>query len=215
MRKYLNVVFMNVKGLLVLRGGFACCVLLLTTLSCQDSTPKPNPCMTGDCDAQMYLPGEKDDNGYYHIQLDWTTEFMPYFFIEVLAAEVIPEYRYNGVSHVSAEFDTDTFWTLGGLVWREPLYNPFKSNQTSSGTWLPSEITYLTIDYFKGMTLNLVQPVEVYFSKKHGNFYTKRSIGPVPPQLIGDTVTVYMEMFWDAGNASVLKDHYKEKFIIE
>lgn len=202
-------------GWQVMRGGFACCLLLTLTLSCTDPAPKPSPCISGYCDAKMYLPGVVDQNGYYHIKLNWNTDFMPYFFIEILAAEIIPSYRYNGISHVSAEFDTDTFWTLGGLVWREPHYNPFTSNVTSSGTWLPSEITILTIDYFKGMNINLVQSGEVFFHKKDDLFYTKRSIGPIPPQLKGDTVTVYMEMFWDAGSASILKDHYKEKFIIE
>ena len=91
----------KIKGLLVLRGGFACCIFLLATLSCQDFSPRPKPYVSGVSDAEMYLPVEKD------------------------------------------------------------------------------------------------------------------SMGPIPPQLKGDTVTVYMEMFWDAGNASILKDHYREKFIIE
>lgn len=195
---------------------FAGLFLFLLTLGCQEpESPSPQICTSGECDAKMFVPGELDENGYYHIALNWNSDFMPYFSIQVIATEVIPEYRYNGISVVSAEFDSDTFWTLDGVVWREPLYNPFTSNVTSSGTWLPKEVTELTLDYFKGTNINIAQGTEVYFHKKNELFYTKRSIGPIPPQLKGDTVTVYMNVFWDAGGYSVSRDDFFTKFIIE
>lgn len=211
---------LGIKGQMVvtsrfMRGGFAWFLILLLSLSCETEDPRPNPCISGVCDAKMFLPGEKDQNGYYHIKLNWNSDFMPYFFIQVVATEVIPEFRYNKVSVVSAKFDSDTFWTLDGVTWREPLYNPFTSNRTSSGTWLPTEITELNIDFFKGIDINLAQGSEVYFHVKDELFYTKRSIGPIPPQLKGDTVTVYMDVFWDAGNYSVQRKDFFEKFIIE
>jgi hypothetical protein len=33
--------------------------------------------------------------------------------------------------------------------------------------------------------------------------------------MIGDTVTVYMRVFWDGGDHSILKDKYSQKFIVE
>jgi hypothetical protein len=32
--------------------------------------------------------------------------------------------------------------------------------------------------------------------------------------MIGDTITIYMEVFWDAGMQSILKE-YSEKFIVK
>jgi hypothetical protein len=33
--------------------------------------------------------------------------------------------------------------------------------------------------------------------------------------MIGDTITLFMMVFWDAGMSSQGKDHYKLKFIVE
>ena len=195
---------------------FAGMILFLSILGCQDpEVPSPQICISGECDAKMLIPGELDENGYYHVKLNWNTDFMPYFSMDIVATEVIPEYRYNKISVVSAEFDSDTFWTLDGVAWQEPLYNPFTSDVSSSGTWLPTEVTELTIDYFEGVDINIAQGTEVYFSKKNDIFYTKRTIGPFPPDLKGDTVTVFMEVFWDAGNHSVLKNDFFTKIIVE
>jgi len=56
----------------------------------------------------------------------------------------------------------------------------------------------------------------VYFADDiDGRFTTKRTVGPISQEFLGDTITVYMKVFWDAGSNSVEKDHYIGKYIIE
>jgi hypothetical protein len=44
---------------------------------------------------------------------------------------------------------------------------------------------------------------------------SRRYLGPFIPEMIGDTITVNMRILWDAGDNSIVKDHYEQKFIVE
>ena len=191
--------------------------LLLLALSCTVEDPVPQACIGGDCDASMDFGAYRDSNGYYHISLDWTREYYPYFTVKVEASRVDPYHHYNHVPYVSAEFDSDTFWVIGeGLTFTEPLYNPFSSNYSSSGTMLPTQVTEVTVNNFRGTKVNVVQNTEIFFREdEDGSFSTYRTVGPFPPELKNDTITLYMRVFWDAGGKSVIKDNYLEKFIVE
>lgn len=68
----------------------------------------------GDCSATMEVPGYLDENGYYHIQLNWKQEFLPRFSIELYATPTSPELRYNNVPVVTAEFTSDREWYFQG-----------------------------------------------------------------------------------------------------
>lgn len=190
---------------------FVCILLISCTTNDEFST-----CVSGDCNAKMIFPVSPDENGYYHMKLDWTREFLPYFGVDIEASLISEEYRYNGVSVASVEFDSNTQWRLGdNVVFTEPLYNPFISNTTSSGVQLPVGTKTINLNQFSGVILNIVQGTELYFKELDGKLYTKRIVGPIPPVVIGDTITLFMKVFWDAGSKSILKDHYKEKFIVE
>lgn len=195
----------------------ACIILPLLILSCTVDDVVPNACLGGECDATMDFGFPKDSNGFYHVSLDWNREYYPYFTIKATASRIPSKHHYNEVPFVSADFDSDTFWVIGeGLTFREPLYNPFGSNYSSSGTMLPSQVTEVTVNNFKGMKVNVVQTAEVYFREdEDGSFSTYRTIGPFPPELKNDTITVYMRVFWDMGSQSVIKDNFFAKFIVE
>ena len=65
-----------------------------------------------------------------------------------------------------------------------------------------------------GLVVDVIQESSVYFSESGDNLRSRRVVGPFPPEMIGDTVTVYMEVFWDAGmNSEILR--YSEKFIVK
>lgn len=68
----------------------------------------------GDCISWMELPGYVDDNGYYHIKLDWEQQYLPRFSIDVYATPTRPELRYNKVPVVTAEFTSDRVWYFQG-----------------------------------------------------------------------------------------------------
>jgi len=128
----------------------------------------------------MLFPVQKDVNGFYHINLDWNREYLPYFTIDLIASIIHPEYRYNGVSVVTAEFYSKTSWTLEN----------------------------------SGVEVDILQDTHVYFKDNGLNLTSKRIVGPFHPKIIGDTVQIDMEVFWDAGMQSVLRK-YSEKFIVK
>lgn len=64
--------------------------------------------------------------------------------------------------------------------------------------------------------IEYVQSTSVYFSspKRGTKGYTKRIIGPFPPEFRGDTLVVDVEVVWDLGKFEEKKD-YSLKFIVE
>jgi hypothetical protein len=171
----------------------------------------------GDCQAYLEFPGELDENGYYHVKLDWNREYYPYFAIEAFATPVIPQLRYNEESVVIAQFDTDTYWVMGEeTTYKVNLYNPFTSDRTSSGNMIPTSVSEVTVNYFKGTKVFVVQDTDLYFSSTRGrdNLYTKRIVGPFPPYMQNDTIRIDGEVYWEAGNYSTFKQ-VTAKFIIE
>lgn len=185
-------------------------------LSCsKDALPTP-ACESGDCDARMIFPTSKDSNGYYHVKLDWTREYLPYFILDVEASTISPEYRYNGISHVQANFDSDTSWVIGDtLVVQQPLFRPFTGLWTQNGNPLPSEWVDLPLTQFAGIEVNIVQSTTIMFSEKNGILKSRRVVGPFIPTMIGDTVTIAMKVKWDAMYDQISKDDFVEKFIVE
>ena len=169
------------KSLGNLRAFRAAVVLILIafTHACTKTPLTPDAC-PGGCDARMIFPVEKDQNGYYTIDLNWTGEYLPYFIVDIEATPVDPQWRYNDYSAVEAEFTSDRWWVLGDpQVW-----------------------------------MNVVQDETVRFREIGGKLRSKRVIGPFPPSSEGDTITIHMEVFWDAWEKSLFKN-YSEKFIVK
>ena len=192
--------------------------LILLFTACTPTDEDPSVCVGGNCEATMIFPTAADENGYYHVKLDWTKDYLPYFAVTVEASDVDPVYLYNGVPAVEAEFDTDKYWTLGDdIVFTVPIYNLLQSNYSTPGVPLPIGTSQLELKQFSGMTLNLVQNyTRIYLnSRKNNKLYSTRIVGPIPPVFIGDTVTVKMDVFWDAGSKSIFKNNIIEKFIVE
>ena len=211
---------MKTKNSCQLRAFFAAAkplLFLLLATSCTPSEDYSPTCPSGDCQAGVIFPVQPDENGYHHVKLDWNREYLPYFSVDAYAEPTSPEYFYNNSPFVTARFDSNLVWTIGdSLVMPDYYYNPFGSNRTSSGIVLPSEKIEVLLNQFRGIQVNIAQNTEIYFSDKgNSNLYTKRMLGPFPPESIGDTITLYMEVFWDAGMESQIKNHYKQKFIVE
>ena len=70
---------------------------------------------------------------------------------------------------------------------------------------------YLQLPYEK---VPVVQESQIYLTGKGEILSSRRIIGPIPPQMKGDTLNVRVEVFWDAGGNSVIKDYFL-KFILE
>ena len=184
-------------------------------LSCTPEPVLPAVCESGDCSSYIDFNRDKDSNGYYHVSLDWTGEYLPYFYVDVHADKTNPQYQYNNASVVTAEFDSNTSWKIGDtLVIQQAIYSPFGPT-TSTGIPLPVDYTDLTLTQFNGVEVNIAQRTELYFREQEGKFSTRRYLGPFIPQMIGDTISIYMRVHWDAGMSSIEKSKYIEKFIVK
>ena len=202
----------NIKNIAVRLARVCAASFALASCSIDPITPDTCP---GGCDAQMLFPVQADANGYYHVELDWTGEYLPWFYVDIKATPTAPEYQYNGDSVVEARFDSNTSWILGeDLVIQQPIYTPF-GNYTSN--WLPIPTSWVDVELpqYEGEEINIAQNTSLYFSEKNGSLYSRRILGPFPPAMKKDTVTVYMRVFWEAGDQSVLKDDFSQKFIVE
>lgn len=192
-----------------------CAAASFALLSCEVEPIAPDTC-PGGCDARMLFPVQADANGYYHIALDWTGDYLPWFYVDVEATPVDSLYKYNGDSVVEARFDSNTSWILGtNLVIQQPLYNPFFGNYTSSWNPIPASWTNVNLPQYAGTEVNIAQNTNLYFSEKNGTLHTRRVLGPFPPTMVGDTITVYMKVYWEAGELSTSKDNFSQKFIVE
>jgi len=192
--------------------------LIALTLSCEKEVLITNTCESGDCNAMMSSQYTIDSNGYTHVDLEWIGEALPYFTLDIEASRTSPEYYYNDQPVVSAEFDTDSYYVIGdSLAFTLPLYNSFTGLETYEGYPISVQDTTIYLSQFEGMVFPIVQnDTRIYFSDdEDGRFTSKRIVGPVPQGFIGDTITVFMKVFWDAGDNSVLKEDYYQKYIIE
>tara|TARA_Y100001972_G_C7491732_1_gene249353 strand:- start:26 stop:646 length:621 start_codon:yes stop_codon:yes gene_type:complete len=192
-----------------------CAAVATLFTSCIKEDIAPSPCITGDCNVEMEFPGYEDSNGIHHIDLDFTGDYLPYFAVEAFADQLKPQYEYNNRQVVEARFDSDTYWTIGdSLMVTVNNYDPFNGPYDYSGNLLPNSSYSLILSLFAGIKVNIVQPTIIYFKKDHSRLRTTRIVGPVPPMAVGDTITLYMETFWEAGMDSELKV-IQEKFIVE
>ena len=214
--KVLTPYIMKLKKNIAVRLARVCAAgFALFTLSCTPEPFLPSTCESGDCNAQIEFYRQEDENGYYHIELDWTGEYLPYFYVDIYADKTSEYYKYNDMSVVTARFDSDTSWIIGDtLVVQQAYYSPF-GNTTQQGVPLPAGYNDVNLPQYIGTEVNVAQNTAIYFNDKPEGFTTRRYLGPFIPQMIGDTITVYMKVNWDAGDQSQIKSHYLEKFIIE
>lgn len=170
------VMMWKVNGILML-PHLIVLFLMLILASCTKEDVLPDTCTGGDCIASFSTNYNQDENGYYHVTLNYSNSTYPRFNVDVYANPTNNLYWYNDMPVVSAEFLGDKYLQL------------------------PME------------QIPVVQETLLYLSGKE-TLYTRRIIGPIPPEIKGDTLNVDVEVFWDAGSQSVFKN-YSLKFILE
>lgn len=162
----------------------------------------------------------QDANGYYLVPID-TTSNANTFDVYIEASKLIPFYAYNGSYVIQSNFDSDSWWVLGAgagdLVVTIPLYSPFSSLYSSPyfSVPLPVKDTTITLNQYKNSIVRIVQESGVYlkeyfagdmyqpadeYQPEEGMYWGKRIVGPIPKYFVDDTVKIYSQMYWDAGN---------------
>ena len=132
-------------------------LIILLILSCEEKEPV---CITGDCVGQMYLNYDQDENGYYHVPLDWSGPTLPRFNIYVEGLKTTSRCQAAGNSIVYAYFDSDTYWALDeNFAIRIPLYNPWLGPYADPNGNRPisTRDTTIVLSQFSGSIVPIVQ----------------------------------------------------------
>jgi len=159
----------------------AALILALLLVSCSiEEELNPPTCYGGECNATFEVDGWLDTNGYYHVDLDYNSQYYPRFNIFINANPTDPWWWYNDVPVVQASFFTENTWE------------------------------------FQNDILPVVQPTRIYLSQETSTrMVGKRIVGPIPPEMQGDTIYIEPEVFWEAGSASKYKVFNNLKIILE
>ena len=141
-----------------------------------------------------------------------------YQLIENNIGDVLFKFGITKNMDVLKRFDTDTFWTIDGeLNFSIPLYSPWFSLNQYNGTPIPVESVDVSLDFFDEYVIPVVQrDTRIYLQpSSNGRLSGKRIVGPISPQILNDTITVYSEVLWEAGSNYRVKDDLFAKIIIE
>ena len=202
-------------------------IILLS--SCSKDNNENSICPDGDCWVRLYTDFEEDSNGYHLVTPEWFSETSGRFNLHIESSPTIVRCQYNGVTVVSSRFDSDTFWEVeSGLSFTFGLYNPFESLYTQQGNIIKVRDTTVTLNYFQGEIIPVVQETSVNHDVKNkmecfgwddpysgttpletGNciLYSKRIVGSLIREMIGDTLKIYSETFFDCGmNSESVRD---------
>jgi hypothetical protein len=206
---------------------------LLFFFSCEKEDPV---CITSDCQGHFFLDYEQDSNGYYHVPLDWTGQYLPRFNIYIEGSKTSYKCQAAGNSIIYAYFDTDTYWALDeNFAITIPLYNPWIGPYTDPNGNRPisTRDTTIVLSQFKGTLVPVVQQnarimLKEYFPGSNYRssdefkptdpeeyYWSKRIVGPIHPGLKSDTASIYMQMIWDCGSDTETKNYGPVKIIFE
>ena len=197
-------------------------IILLS--SCSKDNNENSICPDGDCWVRLYTDFVEDSNGFHHVTPEWSSETSGRFNLHIDSSPTIGRCQYNGVSVVESTFDSNTYWEIGrGISFTFGLYNPFESLYTQQGNIIKVRDTTVTLDYFQGQIQPIVQNSTIYHDVRNkmecygwdnsksgptptetGNciLYSKRIVGPLIREMIGDTLKIYSDTFFDCGDDS-------------
>ena len=142
--------------------------------------------------------------------------------------EVLPDVCPGGCEaflELPSEIDENGYYHID-LSWNGTYYPRFSINTFATPTgefWHYNGVSVVQANFYTDTTweygydvIPIVAQTRVYLSKNENikELYGKRIVGPFPPELIGDTISIYMKIKWDIGDI-LITDHYVEKFIVE
>lgn len=182
-------------------------LILLFLFSCVEQDVN-TPCI-GNCESWMTLKPVVWRKGYWYHKLEGRYSYFPLY---IESTDTNHKYQYNGVSVIEAWFDTNTYWELqDSLSITIPLYKGFgglKAGPYWDSVPLSIKGKKVYLSQFEGYLVPLVQlDTRIYlqpfdsrnneYTPVKGNLWGKKLIGPVPIEMMGDTVTIYSKVIWE------------------
>jgi len=212
----------------IIKSLFLSFIFFLSS-NCSKDNSKSGICPNNDCWVKLYTDFEEDSNGYHNVTPEWFSEISGRFNLHIESSPTIGRCQYNALTIVSSRFDSNTYWEVeSGLSFTFGLYNPFESLYTQQGNVIKVKDTTVTLNYFQGEIIPVVQTTSIFHDVKDkmecygwdnpksgttpvetGNcdLYSKRIIGPLIREMIGDTIKIYSKTYFDCGeDFKIIKD---------
>ena len=203
---------------------------LSTLVSCSlfEEETSNSSCPNGECWVRIYTDFEVDSNGYHHVEPFWYSQNSGRFNLHIESSPTMEVCHYHGVPYVTSKFNSDTYWEVeSGLSFTFGLYNPFESLYTQQGNIIKVRDTTVTIDYFQGEIIPIVQDTYIRMDIKNKiecygeenprmgtklldiekcSLYSKRIVGPLIRDMVGDTIKIYSETWFDCSPSKFVRD---------
>lgn len=201
-------------------------IIVLNPTSDIDLEPEilPIVCPEGNCWTMLYTDSPADQNGYHHVTTQWYSNTAGRFVLYIDSSPTSSVCQYNAVPAVRSIFNSDTYWEVeSGLSFTFGLYNPFESLFTQQGNIIKVKDTTVTLDYFQGQIIPIVQETTIIHDVKDkmdcygwDNPYSgttpkstencvltsKRIVGPLLREMVGDTIKIYSKTFFDCNSVN-------------
>lgn len=189
------------------------------------------PCPNGNCQAQFTIDIQQNPNSYLDSRGYWHLKHsgLNYFRIIGQTDPIYDEYLINGTPSISTSYDSNYFYIPQLVTWTYPVYSYlglFSNNNLNSPIPIGSQ-TYTLPQLINDTSVSNIVGYEI---NKHFDFnhpaastmlqtYSKYTYKPTQhmvflPEMIGDTVNVYIKVNWAKDWWGVNVDKFYELKII-
>jgi hypothetical protein len=201
---------------------FITCLLLL---SCSTPEVESNLCLSGDCNAVVWIDTQGHPGTYQDAQGVWHIKHagLNYFKVKGQLTPLHSSQEINNVPNVVTCFDSNFFYLAGDIVWTYPVYSYlglWSSNQmdtpiavgTQSYTF-PQLSSQAAIHNLAGYTLepNIdwygnQSVLQTYFSTKSRYTYTPQQSMAFFTDFIGQEAIIYINVYFGDSPDPVKKE---------
>lgn len=152
---------------------------------------------------------EDGDTGYINLFFVFLLS-LAFFFTSCSKEDSLPPLCYGGCN---ATIEVDLAQDTNGFYIISPDKARFDVHIYANGTtpfYHYNEQSVIEATFYSELTSGGF----IYLGKREGNYYSKKIIGPITNEMVGDTILVAGDIYWDGGNEYSLQEFYL-KFIVE
>lgn len=198
----------------------------------KEEYPEPYPCKDGNCQSVFKIDRELnpeaylDNNGYWHIKY----RELKYFTIEGELDELYEDYIINKVPLVEVAYDTDYWVWINNLTFQIPIYSLFGlfSNENYNTPIPVGNLEYTITDMAKnhpplniaGYQITDKMCMDCPYTPTLFDTYSKYTYNPrhmflFIPEMVGDTVNIFIEARFGEKEKNMVKDNHHLKIVLE
>lgn len=215
-----------------MRNYIVSLAFLLGVVGCEVESPKPYPCLDGNCDSQFLIDTLVSPGSYLASDGYWRVKYsgLNYFTIQGKLDELDPYYVINKVPLIETVFDSDYWVVFDSLKWTSPMYSVLSwfSDQTYN---TPIPIGNLTYTLTQVAQLHPPLNIAGYQLPKHFCYdcpyaptilasYSKYNYTPkqqifLDNEMVGDTAQIFIKVLFNNDSGFRVEQEHVIKVIFE